>query len=371
MRVALVHDWLTGMRGGERVLSRVCGLFPDADLFTLIRIPGVGDDRIESMRIIDSGLSRLPAVARYYRWLLPVMPTVIRHFDLRDYDLVISLSHCVAKGVVTDPAAVHVCYCFTPMRYVWTDVGDEGRGTVGQLGLKLFRGYLRRWDRATAQAVDLFLANSHNVAGRIRRCYGRDAAVVYSPVDLTFFSPDPAARRERWYLVVSALTPYKRVDQAIVACGETGRSLKVIGTGPEAPRLARLAARYPHVELLGWQSDDAVRWHYRHCRGVLMPQEEDFGLVPLEAMACGAPVVAYAAGGALETVRDGETGVLYRPQDWRHLAASMDRLEALRLWENPARVAAGAQGFGPDEFDRQFLAATRQACSLKGRTLLC
>lgn len=371
MRVALVHDWLTGMRGGERVLSRVCGLFPDADLYTLIRVPGVADDRIERMRIVSSGLSRLPAVSRYYRWLLPVMPAVVRRFDLRDYELVISLSHCVAKGVLTDPTAVHVCYCFTPMRYVWTDVGDAGRGRLGGLGLRLLNAPLRRWDRGTAETVDCFLANSHNVAGRIRRCYDRDATVVYSPVDLSHFTIDPSAPREDWYLVVSALTPYKRVDDAIEACGQTGRRLKVIGTGPQWRRLGQQASRFPHVELLGWRSDADVLWHYRRCRAVLMPQEEDFGLVALEARACGAPVVAFGAGGALETVHEGVSGVLYEEQDWRHLATALDRLEALRLWENPDKVANGVEHFSPAAFDRQFLEATWRACSLKGRTLSC
>lgn len=371
MRVALVHDWITGMRGGERVLSRVCGLFPDADLYTLIHTPGAGDERIEQMHIVPSGLSKLPGVGRYYRWLLPVMPAVIGRLDLRDYELVISLSHCVAKGARVDPCAVHACYCFTPMRYVWARVGDEGRGRLGELGLSLARGWLRAWDRASAAGVDVFMANSRNVARRIERCYGRSAEVVYSPVDTDFYTPEAGARREGWYLVVSALTPYKRVADAVEACGRTGRGLKVIGTGPEMAKLRRLAAGYPGVELLGWQNDQQVRWHYRRCRAVLMPQEEDFGLVPLEAMACGSPVVAYGAGGALETVRDGETGVLYQEQDWTHLAASMDKLERLGLGQDVGRLVSGASGFGTAAFERRFLEVLRSAGLLKGRTLRC
>ena len=371
MRIALVHDWITGMRGGERVLSRVCRLFPHAHLHTLIHTPGVADDTIERMHIVATGLSRLPGVARYYRWLLPVMPAVISRVDLRDYELVISLSHCVAKGASVDPTAVHACYCFTPMRYIWADVGDDGRGKLGELGLRLARPYLRRWDLRTAAGVDVFMSNSANVADRIRRCYGRHAEVVHSPVDLDFYTPDPSASRENWYLVVSALTPYKRVADAIEACGHTRRPLKVIGSGPQLRQLASLAARFTGIDLLGWRSDDEVRWHYRRCRAVLMPQEEDFGLVPLEAMACGAPVVAYGAGGALETVRDGETGVLYTPQGWRHLASSMDRLERLGLGQHAGTLRSSVASFSPSVFDQRFVETLRSACHVKGRTLPC
>lgn len=365
VRVAIVHDWLTGMRGGERVLSRVCRLFPSADLYTLIHVPGSTDAVIEGMRIRASGLSKLPGVKRFYRHLLPLMPSAVERFDLKDYDLAISLSHCVAKGFRRDPAAAHVCYCFTPMRYVWSDVGDDRRGGVASLGLRALTPWLRRWDLRSAANVDRFLALGEYTAGRIRRCYGREADVVPPPVDTDYYTP-AEVRREGWYLVVSALTPYKRVEDAIVACGDSGRELRVIGSGPDAGRLRSLAAKYPHVSMLGWQSDESVRDHYRRCKALLMPQEEDFGIVPVEAMACGAPVIAFGAGGARETVVEGETGLFYGRQDAASLAGAMERFEGYpRAWE-AGRIVAHARRFGAGMFDQRFVQLVREAVEAKG-----
>jgi glycosyltransferase involved in cell wall biosynthesis len=344
-------------------------LYPDADLHTLIHIPGAGDATIEKMRIVPGPLSRLPGVGRYYRWLLPLMPAVIGSLDLRDYDLVISLSHCVAKGARVDPSAAHVCYCFTPMRYVWVDVGDEGRSGLGEWGLKLAAPLLRAWDRRSAGGVDQFMANSANVARRIEACYGRSAEVVYSPVDTDFYTPSPVSPREDWYLVVSALTPYKRVEHAIEACGKTGRRLKVIGTGPQKLKLQEIADGYAGVEMLGWRSDDEVRDAYRHCRALLMPQEEDFGLVPLEAAACGTPTIAYAAGGALETLVDGETGVLYGSQSISGLLEGIERFEERGVAGTTDMLRARAEGFGVDGFCKRFTDIVVRTLASKGRTL--
>lgn len=361
VRVALVHDWLTGMRGGERVLSHVCRMFPGADLYTLIRVPGVTDEHIERMPIRASWMSKLPGVKRYYRHLLPLMPWTVGRFDLSEYELTISLSHCVAKGFRRDPAATHVCYCFTPMRYVWEQVGDDaGRGGLAAMGLRALKPWLRAWDLKSAGNVTAFAANSANTAARVRRCYGREAEVVYSPVETDFYTPDASAQREDWYLVVSALTPYKRVEEAVRVCGETGRRLRVVGSGPREGAVRELAGRYGgRVEVLGWRSDEEVRWHYRRCRALLMPQEEDFGLTPLEAMACGAPVVAMGAGGALETVADGVTGVTYGAEEG--LAGGIRRFEAYADGFGSDKLTAWAGGFGPARFRDEFGGVIRRA----------
>jgi glycosyltransferase involved in cell wall biosynthesis len=310
-RVALVHDWLTGMRGGEKVLEVLCELFPDAELFTLLQIAGTTSPVIERMRRSTSFVQRLPLVARHYRRYLPLFPAAIEQFDLDGFDLVVSSSHCAAKAVVRPGRALHVCYCHTPMRYVWDQhEAYFGPARIGRTGSRLLRPYfaaLARWDAAVAGRVDSFIANSQHVARRIRRYYNRDAAVVYPPVDTAFYHPD-ATEPDGHMLVVSALVPYKRVDLAIDACRQAGRPLRVVGQGPEAANLRRHAG--PGVEFLGSVTDEEIRTLYRRSAAVILPGEEDFGIVPLEAQACGCPVVALARGGALETVIDGLTGVL-------------------------------------------------------------
>ena len=316
MRVALVHDWLTGMRGGERVLEVLCERYPDAELFTLLHIPGSVTPAIEQRRIHTSLLQYLPGVQHYYRQCLPLFPILVEQFDLERFDLVISSSHCVAKSVLTRSDAVHICYCHTPMRYAWDQFGAYfGADRIGWAASRLMRSgmaRLARWDRATSDRVDRYLANSLHVAGRIRTYYNRDALVIYPPVDTDFFCPDSAAP-ERYALVVSAMVPYKRIDVAIEACRRAQLPLKIVGTGPDRARLERSAGASGaagHVEFLGRVPDDRLRDLYRRASLTLMTGEEDFGLAPVEAQACGRPVVALARGGALETVIDGETGVL-------------------------------------------------------------
>ncbi len=371
MRVAIVHDWLTGMRGGEKVLSLLCGLMPDADLFTLIHLPGTCDSRIERMSIKTSFLNDLPGVGRYYRHLLPIMPFVIEQMDLSGYDLIVSCSHCVAKGIVRSPAAAHVCYCFTPMRYVWAQrtAYQRSMGLSGLI-LRAMQGYLRAWDRRSAGHVDLFLANSHNVAERINRCYGRSSVVVHSPIDTSFLRPDSKPRKD-YYLMVSALNPYKRIDHAVGAFAQLDRPLKIIGEGPLLDDLRRQAP--PNVTLIGWQSDEVVREHYRRCRAVIHPGEEDFGLVPLEGMACGAPTIAYGGGGALETVLDvdssdpsGPTGIHYAPQTVDALITAVERFETNEHKFDQGVLSAWAHRFNPESFLDQFRFHTGRLLAEKG-----
>ena len=371
MRMALVHDWLTGMRGGEKVLSLLCRLMPQADLLTLIHTPGVGDAHIERMRIKTSFLNELPRVERYYRYLLPAMPLAIEAMEAQAYDLIVSLSHCVAKGVIRRPDSAHACYCFTPMRYVWSQE-QAYRGQMGLTGrlLRAAKGYFRAWDLRSAAHVDLFMATSQNVAGRIQRIYHRPADVVYAPIDTDYYTLGDE-RREDFYLMVTALAPYKRADQAVEACRRLRRPLKIIGSGQQAEALRRTCP--PNVELLGWQSDAVVREHYRRCRALLFPGEEDFGLVPLEAMACGAPVIAYGAGGALETVLDvegadpdGPTGLLYAPQTVDGLVSAIERFERVENRFEPRRLNAWGRRFGPERFFDEFKRSIRPLLARKG-----
>lgn len=329
LRVALVHDWLTGMRGGEKCLEVLCRAFPEAGLHTLIHRRGALSPAIEAMAIRTSPLQRVPGVFRHYRKLLPVMPLAARSWRLRDIDLVISLSHCVAKAIRPPAGVPHVCYCFTPMRYAWE--GREAyldawsdRPIRRALAGRLLDG-LRAWDLATAARVSHFVAISETVRARIARCYGRESRVIPPPVDADFYTPC-RVERDGPYLCVSALVPYKRVDQAVASCSRSGRPLVVIGEGPERARLERLAG--PNVQFLGWQPDEVIRDHYRRCRALLFPGEEDFGIVPIEALACGAPVIALGLGGAAETIDD-LVGRTYREPTSDGLLAAIDAWESL------------------------------------------
>jgi glycosyltransferase involved in cell wall biosynthesis len=336
MRVAVVHDWLTGMRGGERVLEVICRLFPEATLYTLIHHSGALSPTIESMRIVQSPLARWPASKRNFRLYLPFFPKLIEKFDFSGYDLILSSSHCVAKGAVPPPGALHICYCHTPMRYVWDLYNDyrRERGLLVKAFLALNKGPLRRWDVRTADRVHYFIANSRHVAERIKRHYGRDAVVINAPVDTDFFKEEKG-QREDYYLVVSALVPYKRVGLAVQAFSRAGRKLVVIGSGSDEKRIRRLAG--PTVRLLGNVDDQILRTYYRGARALIFPGEEDFGITPLEAMACGTPVIAYAKGGALETVVEGKTGVFFSEQTVESLLDAVDKFERMSFTSGESR----------------------------------
>jgi glycosyltransferase involved in cell wall biosynthesis len=344
------------MRGGEKALEVLCELYPDADLFTLIHRRGSASPTIERMRPRTSWLQYLPRVDRYYRRCLPLFPFVIEQFNLDGYDLVISTSHCVAKSVVRPGRARHLCYCLTPMRYAWDQFdayfGAERLGALRSGLMRSIMGPLARWDARTSGRVDRYVAISQHVARRIRRYYNRDAVVVYPPVDTTFYHPDTATR-EPWALMVTALVPYKRVEVAIEACHRAGVRLRIVGDGPERAKLGRLAG--VNVEFLGVQPDDELRRLYRRAGALLLPGEEDFGIVPVEAQACGRPVVALARGGALETVVDGVTGVLVGEPTAEAFAEGLTR--ALSHDFDASAIRANALRFDRARFGREI-----QAC---------
>jgi glycosyltransferase involved in cell wall biosynthesis len=364
LRVALVHDWLTGMRGGEKVLEALCEIFPAAPLYTLVRVPGTVSARIEARPIHTSFVQHLPAPGRLYRHYLPLYPLAVELWDFSSFDLVISSSHCAVKSVKARKDAVHVCYCHSPMRYAWDQFDAYfGPDQIGKLKSRLMRPIMHemaRWDRATATRADRFLANSQYVAGRIGRYYNRRSAVVYPPVDTDFYTPESRSS-SRGFLIVSALVPYKRLDVAIEACRRLAAPLTIVGTGPEEARLRALAG--PDVRFLGWLPDEHIRTLYRSATATLLPGTEDFGIVPVESQACGTPVVALDDGGARETVIDGETGVLVPEPTAEAFTAGLER--AAQVSFDPAAARANALRFSKQEFATSIKSAVNDAITEK------
>ena len=352
LRVALIHDWLTGMRGGEKALEVFCAMFPDADLFTLVYLPGTTSPTIERRRVRRSAIQWLPFAGRLYRQYLPLFPVAVEQFDLDAYDLVISTSHCAAKSVVVTGRARHLCYCLTPMRYAWDQFdayfGPDRVGKLGNRVLKPVLAALARWDRATEGRVHRYLAISQYVARRIALYYNRQSTLVYPPVDTDFYVPRASSNlsQQPKFLIVSALVPYKRVDLAMMAARQAGVGLTVVGDGPERASLERYAG--DGIELVGWREDEEIRDLYQSCVAAVLPGEEDFGIVPVEAQACGRPVVALGRGGALDTVIDGETGVLVSDTTVDALAAGLTRAAGTR-WDSP-RIRRHAERFSRTRF---------------------
>jgi len=346
--VALVHDWLTGQRGGEHVLRALAGVFPDAPIYTLFHFPGSVDAEIEAHRIATSFLQRAPAIEEHYRWYLPIFPVAVEDLDVRGHRLVISSSHCVAKSVRKGPGARHVCYCHTPMRYAWDQEEayfGTGTGPLARLRRRILAA-LRRWDVATAGRVDTYLANSSFVADRIRRYYGRPAEVLPPPVDTDFFTlADPAVER-LGALVVAALSPYKKVDLAIQACARAGVPLTVVGTGPELPALRRMAG--DSVRFEGRVEPDRLRELYRCAEFFLQPGVEDFGISTVEALACGTPILALDAGGVRDIVRPGEHGLFFAQDEASEIAAAIDKIRRMQF--NPLNLRERAEIFAAKRF---------------------
>ena len=351
MRVALIHDWLTGMRGGEKVLEVLCGLYPSADIFTLFHQRGSVSPAIERHRIETSFVQWLPLASAHYRRYLPLFPFAIEQFDLDDYDLVVSSSHCAAKSVVVPGRARHLCYCHTPMRYAWDQFPAYfGADRVGPLAHQVLRhvmARLARWDRATSGRVHRYLANSQYVARRIAVYYNRQSTIVHPPVDTVFYTPASVPVGSR-FLMVSALVRYKRVELAIAAARQARVPLTIVGEGSERAHLEAMAG--DEISLVGRRSDEEIRDLYRTSFAAVLPGEEDFGIVPVEAQACGRPVVALGVGGALDTVVPGVTGMLFDQPTVTALAGAM--LAAKNQAWDSAAIRAHAERFSREAFTR-------------------
>jgi glycosyltransferase involved in cell wall biosynthesis len=360
LRVAIVHYWLLNRRGGERIIEALCGLFPQADIFTLLADPEALSPVLRQHKLTTSFLQKVPGSRKFHRHMLPLYPLALEQFDLRGYDLVISQESGPAKGVLVGPDTYHICYCHTPMRYIWDFYHQyKSRSALGPLRKGIFAltaHYARIWDQLSAARVDYFIASSENAARRIKRYYGRTAEVIYPPVDVS--AAECSATTEDHYLAVGQLVSYKRFDLAIEACNRLGRRLRVVGTGEEYKRLKRIAGST--VSFLGSLSDAELRREYASCRALLFPGEEDFGIVPVEAQAHGRPVIAFGKGGATETViparKEGNatperaTGVFFSEQTIEDMADAILSFEAMEHRFSPEYIHAHAETFDKHHF---------------------
>lgn len=360
-RVALVHYWLIGMRGGERVLQSLCQMFPQADIFTHVIAPSRLNGAFDGHRVQETFIGRLPFAKRLYQSYLPLMPSALESLDLTGYDLVISSEAGPAKGVIAPPDAAHLCYCHSPMRYLWDQyhVYREGAGSIARLMMPLITPRLRQWDVTSAARVDRFVANSRHVASRIEKYWRRDSDVVHPPVQVEEFAPVPRSEHQPFYLWVGELVSYKRPDLAIEAFNRLGLPLVVIGGPSDAVRRLSVRAR-DNITFLGKADFPTLKAHMARCRALIFPGEEDFGIVPVEVMASGRPVIAYGRGGALDTVIDGETGLLFDEQSVDDLIEAVERFESDQLAEiDTAHLVNHARLFDEATFKRNMRKSLR------------
>ncbi|MBQ4133734.1 MAG: glycosyltransferase [Desulfovibrionaceae bacterium] len=369
MKVALVHFWLLGMRGGEQVLEAFCRMFPQADIFTHVYDPDKVSETIRRHKVHTTFINRLPGARKRYQSYFPLMPAALDQLDLSGYDLVISSESGPAKGVVTAPDAVHICYCHTPMRYVW-DMHHEYTRGMGRLKRFLaapLLQYLRCWDRAMALDPDVIVANSGFIAQRVKKCWGRDALVVNPPVNVNFFARRESVPKEDFYLFFGELVPYKRADLAVRAFSRPGqtRRLAVVGKGQQFDYLKSIAG--PQVSLLGKLSHAEVKRYLSRARALIFPGLEDFGIIPVEALASGTPVIAYGRGGILDTVKDGQSGVFFSKQTEEDLLEAVARFEEQENNFDASRLASEAQRFSEERFIREMREIIGQAFAQKNR----
>lgn len=367
VNVALIHYWLLTNRGGEKVLRAIAKLFPGADLFTLLADEKLTDELFPGHKLYQSALSNLPGVQMYYKTLLPVMPAALESFDLNEYDLIISSEAGPAKGIIPAPNATHICYCHSPMRYLWDQyhIYRDNASWPMRYAMPFITSTLRQWDVTTASRVDHFVANSSYVRNRIKKYYRRDASVVHPPVEIEAFAAplqDPAKENQfhNRYLWAGQLTAYKRPDLAIEAFNRSGRNLTVIGEGEELRGLRRKAK--PNIEFLGKVDFDTLKAAYKGSRALIFPGEEDFGIIPVEAIASGLPVIAYARGGALDTVRPGKTGILFESQTAEGLLSAIEEFEATPSYSE-SEMLAFAETFNESSFLTKFRAEVDKARS--------
>lgn len=357
MKIAIVHDWIMSMRGGEKCLEVFCELFPDATVFTLIHKKGIASETIENMDIRTSFIQKLPKSISWYRNYLPLFPKAIESFDFTGYDLILSSSHCVAKGIKVPERAKHICYCYTPMRYIWFFFNEYfGNANIIKRNIiSTIAKRLKQWDLKTNKDIDYFIAISDNVKNRIKTIYNREADVIYPPVDVNSFS---VSRKDNgFYLIVSALVPYKRIDLAIQVFNKTGKRLVIVGTGNTEKKLKSKAKS--NIEFIGFVDAEELKEFYYNCRAVVFPGEEDFGIVPVETQACGKPVIAYAKGGALETIiglntpGTKPTGIFFYEQTPQALIDAIDSFEKNRDRFIPERIRENSLKFTRTIFKQQ------------------
>lgn len=351
MRVAIVHYWLVGMRGGEKVIEAMCRMFPEADIFTHVYVPSAISAQIRAHRVNTTFINSLPFAPKLYKRYLPLMPMALEQLDLRNYDLIISSESGPAKGIIPPPGSIHVCYCHSPMRYIW-NMYHEYRARSGLITKWLMppiAHYVRSWDSVSSNRVDHYVANSRTTRTRIQRYYRRDAAVIPPPVAVDDFEVAPNEVSD-FYLMVGELVPYKRPDLAIDTFKQNGLPLVVIGGGEMLDVIRRQAA--PNIKVLGPQPFSVLRHHYARCRALIFPGEEDAGIVPLEALASGRPVVAYGRGGATETVVEGVSGTFFYEQSCESLQAAINALDRIEV--NPRMLMAHAERFSTDKFVSTF-----------------
>jgi glycosyltransferase involved in cell wall biosynthesis len=354
VRVALIHYWLVNWRGGEKVLRAIADLFPEADIFTHVADPAIISKRFPNRNVQTTFIAKLPFARRFYQRYLPLMPLALEQLDLRSYDLVISSEAGPAKGVLVSPHTTHVCYCHSPMRYAWDMYHEyhEQSGAITRMLMGPVLHYMRLWDQTSAQRVDRYIANSQFVAKRIEKYYRRSADVIYPPVAVDSF--DASKPAESFYLSVGQLVRYKRADLLIEAFNQSGLPLVIIGDGEMLPKLRRMAK--PNIQLLGHQPFDVIRDHYARCRALVFPGVEDFGMVPVEAMASGKPVIGLSRGGVRESVIDGTTGVLFSEQTPRAIIEAITRFESIEANFDRQVIRNRARQFSEQVFKDQFCA---------------
>ena len=363
MKVAIVHYWLVGMRGGESVVEALGEMFPQADIFTHVCRPEQISERIKRHRIRTTFIARLPFASKLYKKYLPLMPLALEQLDLRDYDLVISSESGPAKGVIVRPDAVHICYCHTPMRYAWNMYHDYLKSAPAMIRVVMpwLMHRLRLWDALSAARVDFFIANSQNVAQRIRRYYGRSSVVVYPPVSVEDFAAasESEPMSESFYLCVGELVAYKRIDLAIAAFNEMKKTLIIIGDGEEYHALKKQAG--PTIQFLGRQDFSVLRNYFANCRAFVYPGEEDFGIVMVEAIASGRPVIAYGRGGALEIVVSRKTGIFFEEQTAQSLVNAVREFESVEQAFQRSVLTEHARQYSRKNFESHMRAAIDHA----------
>jgi glycosyltransferase involved in cell wall biosynthesis len=360
-KVALVHDWLTGQRGGEKVLEVLAEIFPRAPIYTLFRFPGSQIAEIEKREIKTSFLQNLPFLKKRYRHYLPLFPLAVELFDFNEYDLIISSSHCVAKGAIPHPEALHVCYIHSPMRYAWNQYfsyfSAEKLSFFSKIIIPPLIHHLRLWDESSSSRVDCFVANSNNVARRVKKYYGHQAEVIHPPVDTDFFKP--GEEEKEYHLIVSALVPYKRIDIAIEGFNQTGLPLKIVGQGPDFKKLKKSAKA--NIQFLGNLGAGDLLNIYQRAKALILPGEEDFGITSLEAQACGIPVIAYGRGGATESVVPGKTGLFFPELNVQSLLTVLDKFKSFEF--NKTIIRENAMRFSRNKFKERIAGFLREKWS--------